>query len=302
MGPEPILEGVAVARSIRYLERTLMKLIFTLSAGRTGTAFLAELFVRNFPGAEVYHERMGYDAFGVDTPDLSHLTLFNSRGNILKVQRFWEQKLGRILRSPVDVYAETSHVLMKAGLVENAVRLCRGHELHFIRLRRAAVPTLLSYERRGDFLNKGNQWLWYLDEGYPRNFIKPEVFRQFGLHGLGLWYLMEVDFRAAYYEERHQGNPGVFFHETDIDDLNNPARVAALLSAVHGEHHSDGVEIPGKKNVSKALEPPDPEHLRALEKLVAGTKSLKPRATAREYVLAGVDPFAPCPLPQDEMV
>ncbi len=270
-----------------------MKLIFTLSAGRTGTAFLAELLARNLPEAEVHHERIGYDTFGVDTPDLSHLALFNSRGNIQKVQRFWKKKFGRILNSHVDVYAETSHVLMKAGLVENAVNLCRGHELHFIRLRRALVPTLLSYERRGDFLNKSSQWIWYLDDDYPRLFIKPDKFRRFGLHGLRLWYLMEVEFRAAYYKERYQGVPGVYFHKADIDELNDVNKAAAILSALHGQHRTEGVVVPGKKNVSEASKTPDADHLRVLEKLVAGARSLDPRATAREYVSQGVDPFFP---------
>ncbi len=128
-----------------------MKLVFTLSAGRTGTAFLAELFAQNLLEAEVHHERVGFDSFGVDTPEVSDLMLYNNRGNVRKVQKFWERKLSRILRSRVDTYVETSHVLMKAGLVENSVRLCQGHELHFIRLRRAMVPTLLSYECRGGF-------------------------------------------------------------------------------------------------------------------------------------------------------
>jgi len=270
-----------------------MKLIYTLSAGRTGTAFLAELFARNFQDAEVHHERLNYDAFGVDIPDLSHLSLFNSRGNIQKVQHFWKKKLARILESNVHVYAETSHVLMKAGLVENAVRLCRGHELHFVRLRRAPVPTLLSYERRGDFLNKSSQWLWYLDDAYPRNFIKPEAFRRFGIHGLRLWYLVEIEFRAAYYRERYQDAEGVFFHEADIDQLNDSNQAAAILSALHGEHSPESVIVPPKINASQDSESPTPEQLRFLHKMVDATKNMEPWATAREYVSQGVDPFFP---------
>jgi hypothetical protein len=40
-----------------------MKLVFTLTAGRTGAAFLAELLARSFPFAEVHHERLGWVAF-----------------------------------------------------------------------------------------------------------------------------------------------------------------------------------------------------------------------------------------------
>jgi len=41
------------------------KFIFTITAGRTGTTFLANLFVNNIPNSEVHHEILGYDKFGV---------------------------------------------------------------------------------------------------------------------------------------------------------------------------------------------------------------------------------------------
>jgi len=48
-----------------------MKLIFTLTAGRTGTMYLAELLRANLPDTEVHHEILEYDSFGVDTPEIS---------------------------------------------------------------------------------------------------------------------------------------------------------------------------------------------------------------------------------------
>lgn len=270
-----------------------MKLVFSLSAGRTGTAFLAELIARNIPAAEVHHERIGYDDFGFENPDLSHMLLFNSRGNVGEVQRFWDQKLRRILAGEAEVYVETAHALMKAGLVENSVRVCQGHDLHFVRLRRAAVPTLLSYERRGDFMNKSSQWLWYLDDQYPRSLVKSDAFRQFGLHGLALWYLLEVEFRAAYYKELYSTASGVHFHEADIDELNEEAAATALLDEIFGGELGGFVIIPGKTNASPETTPPEPETIRALEKLVTAAEKLDPLALAREYVSEGVDPFAP---------
>jgi hypothetical protein len=273
-----------------------MKLVFSLSAGRTGTAFLAELIARNLDqsvAAEVYHERLGFDAFGVDTPDLSHMVQFNSRGNTEKIQQFWNRKLDSILAGDLDFYAETSHPLMKAGLVENAVRVCRDRaELHFVRLRRSLVPTLLSYERRGDFLNKSSQWLWYLDDAYPRVLVKPEAFRRAGLVGIMLWYLLEIEFRGAYYMERHKSTEGVFFHEADIDALNDAATAATLLSDIYGKHNPESVVVPGKKNATENAVPADPERLDLLEQLVAKTAALDPVANAKEYVAEGVDPFA----------
>ena len=62
--------------------------IFTITPGRTGTMYLAELIAQNTKDREVHHEILDYDAFGVDSPDLSTLTLFNSEGNITKVKNF----------------------------------------------------------------------------------------------------------------------------------------------------------------------------------------------------------------------
>src|SRR5271165_2039549 len=59
------------------------------------------------PGAVHTCELIGWDRFGVDTPDLSHTTLFNSQGNVEKVQAFWRQKLARVAATERQFYAET---------------------------------------------------------------------------------------------------------------------------------------------------------------------------------------------------
>lgn len=270
-----------------------MNFVFTLSAGRTGTAFLAALFAENLRYAEVHHERLAFDSFGVDTPDLSDLVLYNNRGNVGKVQRFWDRKFARILSARVPVYVETSHVLMKAGLVENAVRLCAGHDVHFIRLHRALIPTLLSYASRGDFLNKSSQWLWYLDDDYSRTFLKPDPFRRFGLPGLRLWYLMEIEFRATYFRMRYENQPGVCFHAVDIEDLNDPVKAGEFISKVTDEDVAGSVRVPEKINITQEKVPPEPAALEQLKALVTGTRGLDAVATAREYIREGIDPFAP---------
>ena len=70
--------------------------IFTITAGRTGTTYLASLLAANLKDAKTHHEIIGYEHFGIDTPDLSYLILFNSQGNTKKVRDFWQQKLKRI--------------------------------------------------------------------------------------------------------------------------------------------------------------------------------------------------------------
>ena len=110
--------------------------VFTMTTGRSGTTYLAELARLNVQNANCYHEILGWDRFGIDTPEVSHLTLFNSRGNIEPVRQFWKCKLSRIMREEGAYYCETSHLLMKAGLIENIKPLTEVGEVHLIEITR----------------------------------------------------------------------------------------------------------------------------------------------------------------------
>ena len=157
--------------------------VFTLTAGRTGTAWLAAFLGDSLPDCDAHHEILGYDRFGVDTPDLSHLTLFNSKGVCDEVRAFWQRKLARVAACRRTWYVETSHVLMKAGLVEHLDLLAGAgsSRIHLVSLSRDIVATVASYSQRGDFSNVGNQWLWYLDPDYPQNILHPAPFKRHGL-------------------------------------------------------------------------------------------------------------------------
>src|SRR5262249_32033815 len=154
-------------------------------------------------------------------PDISHLHAFNARGNTPEVQDFWRRKLARIEASDRPVYAETSHVLMKAGLVENMAELAARHEVHFVILERDIVPTLISYRNRFDFTNYGNLWMWYLDPAYPRNRVEAAPFLKYGVIGMRLWYIYEIRSRAAHYKNTYSAQPNLHFHQTDIAALND---------------------------------------------------------------------------------
>src|SRR5271155_1811699 len=137
--------------------------VFTMSTGRSGTQYLAELLRCNLADAECHHEILGWDRFGVDTPDLSHMTLFNSQGNIEKIREFWRQKLFRIAGGSAPFYVESSPLLMKAGLIENLKPLTEAGRAHLIALERNAADTIVSFRNRFDFYSKSTWWLWYLD-------------------------------------------------------------------------------------------------------------------------------------------
>jgi len=267
-----------------------LKLVFTLTAGRTGTMFLARLLQANLPEGIVHHEILSYDAFGKHTPEVSTLHSFNNSGNTETVQAFWAQKFRRILAANTPLYAETSHVLMKAGLVENATAMLPGHELHFVVLKRPMAPVIRSYLRRGDFANIGNQWLWYLDPHYQRNLIDKTEFIKRGLDGVRMWYLCEIAARAAYYKERYADLPNVHFHEVDLATLNTPDGAAELLRKLTPS--VEEVTIPEPANTSRGPAIPAAVTER-VDRLVAEIADYDPTASARAWMASGIDPFAP---------
>jgi hypothetical protein len=248
-----------------------LKLIFALTAGRTGSAFLAELLKSNVPSADVHHEIL---SFGVGTPDISHLHAYNTFGNTPYVQTFWQHKMEKILAGGKACYVETAHVLMKVGLVENVISLAAGHDIHFIRLTRNVLHTLISYHERGDFLNRGNMWMWYLDPAYARNILNAEPFQQYGIPGVRWWYVNEIAARAELLRQQYSQYPHVHFHTADLYDLNQKESATALFKQL-GLAVSD-VVIPPKENVNARLVPISPEEKAALELLLQRNAGIDP--------------------------
>jgi hypothetical protein len=225
--------------------------LFTMTAGRTGTAYLAELFRANVAGAECHHEILGWDRFGVDTPDVSHMTLYNSVGNHPKVRAFWQDKLGRIAKTPAPVYVETSHLLLKAGLVENLAPLLAAGTVHLVVLERDPYPTVISYRNRFDFLNKGMWWLWYLDPDYPRNILRAPGLLQAGLNGLCLWYILEMRSRARFYAKALAGQPRIRVHFAQLEEISTAEGAERFLKGLALPGTADSVTLPPPKNEGK---------------------------------------------------
>lgn len=220
-----------------------------MTTGRSGTQYLAELLRSNLPDAVCYHEMLAWDRFGVDTPDLSHMTLFNSQGNIEKVQAFWQRKLLRIAKTQTRFYAETSHLLMKSGLIENMSPLTITDRVHFIALERDLLSTIKSFRRRFDFLNIGNMWLWYLDPQYPKNLVSSaELINAGGINGVCLWYVLEIRVRAAYYTKLLAGHPKVLVHRFTLDEIRVPDGASRLLDALGCPLSPAAIKLPPPHN------------------------------------------------------
>jgi len=224
--------------------------VFTMTTGRSGTSYLSRLLQDNLPDSTCHHEIIGWDRFGVDTPDLSHMTLFNSEGNVKKVQSFWRSKFLRVAQTPGRYYAETSHLLMKAGLVENLAWLKSEGQVHLITLERDPYATILSFRSRLDFLNKGNVWLWYLDPEYPRNLVPSRDLLTAGINGFCLWYILEIRARAAYYEERVAEPQGIVVHHFDLEELRSAEGASRLLRGLGVAKAPAEIRIPLPSNVT----------------------------------------------------
>ena len=243
--------------------------VFTLTTGRSGTKYLASLLELNLPDAECHHEIHGWDRFGVDTPDLSHMTLFNSEGNVDKVQAFWKSKLTCIAAKQSRFYVETSHLLMKGGLVENLAPLTDAGTVHLIALERDPYATIVSFRNRFDFLDMANRWLWYLDPEYPRNLVASRDLVAHGLNGICLWYILEVRARAARYEAMLSGSPRIVFHRFDLEELRYAEGASRLLNALGVQVHPAKVRVPAPENVGRLVVAIDPAEQARIRRLIA---------------------------------
>ncbi len=209
------------------------RFVFTITTGRSGSAYLAELLGSNLEDAAVFHERTGWLNFGVVTPDLSDFTVFNSVGNVPKVQAFWKRKLDRDLAGPKRVHAEASHLLAKAGLLENIGLLTgQGATVEVIILQRDVLATLWSFYNRFDFVNNGLSWAFYLDLNYPNVIVDGAPFRSQGVAGRALWYIIEMRVRAAYYRHLLADHAGLRFHTVDLKEIADQKGAQALFDAM----------------------------------------------------------------------
>ncbi|MFA6544489.1 MAG: tetratricopeptide repeat protein [Limisphaerales bacterium] len=259
--------------------------IFSLSTGRSGTNYLADLLELNLPRSRVHHEQLGYANWGVDSPDVSHLTTFNNVGNSELVRAFWQRKFGRIKALDLRYFAETSHVLAKAGLVENLDLLQGSGKVHLIYLKRDILKTVSSLVTRADFLNKGNMWLWYLDPDYPNIIVSPEPFRRFGQIGFAFWYVIEMRTRAEYYRLLLAGCDAVVFHEADLEAVSRRDGAAKLLAELGVDLLPAEIELPGRVNANTGERLDDARRQQIRE--VVGSLTFDEAALARSWYEQG---------------
>ena len=109
--------------------------IFTLSAGRTGTAWLSDFLAVNF-NYDAVHEPLGIEVLGNRMPDIKIMRSFNETGNNAIVKDFWKLKLSMLTS---HMHIETNHTLGKCGLIENISRTRLAEKSKIIILKRDIV-------------------------------------------------------------------------------------------------------------------------------------------------------------------
>ena len=260
--------------------------IFTITTGRSGTVFLTELLKVNLSNAEVHHERLSWLAYGLDTPDASTFHYFNSVGNVLEVRKFWQLKFDRIIACSKPTYAEISHFLCKAGLVENLGMLAGFGSVHIVILRRDPIKIAWSLFNRHDFSNLGFTWLFYLDPRYPNFIVDSKPYLTAGEIGYCLWYVDEMFARAEYYKLLITELPGVTIHEVDLSQITKTEGAFALIAALGGLPGNRQPVIPSPKNETVNWDANEAKRTQ-IEKLADRIKS-DPLAHARNYYDKGL--------------
>ena len=250
--------------------------IFTLTGGRTGTAWLAEMLQASL-GIAAIHEPLGIDDFGSAMPDIRLMRSFNTRGNDALAQGFWRAKLDSIAALPA--YVETNHTLGKCGLIENLAASPLGPRAAVLVVRRSLAAQCISHLARGDFRNITISWQWYLDAAYPNVIVNPAPFVPHGPIGHALWYVHEMDARQHYYTQAYGSRLRLI--ETRMEDMVTPEGAAALLAALG---HPRTPALPPPRNQAGA--PLAPELVEQLNAMIAGIRH-DGAALASSYIAAG---------------
>ena len=224
-----------------------MKNYFTLTAGRTGSAWLTSFLSTNL-NIKAIHEPLAINDFGLRMPDIKIMRNFNNFGNNELVQTFWKKKFSYIQG---DIYAETNHTLSKCGLVENLLLNGLEDVTTLIVLRRNIVKQCLSYIVRHDFDNITIAWQWYLHPTYEKKIINPEPFIRLGGVGVPLWYCYEMLARQEYYSQKFYER--IKMHHVLLEELTTRSGAQEFHRALG----LNGVcKLPSPKNENK-LKPSD---------------------------------------------
>ncbi len=181
------------------------RLIFTVTTGRSGTAYLASIFG---------FARMVYSVHepSPEYADVLRLVQTNSE----RAREFLlTKKLPVILATPSDIYVETSHLACK-GFLEPLLEL--GVVPDLIIHRRAPRDVALSMLKMGTIPGRSDKGLrFYLSPADPGVFA-PSNWHTLHDYQLCYWYCLEIERRAGNYKQLFK-EAGARISETTLAGL-----------------------------------------------------------------------------------
>jgi len=250
-------QRAAAARWYRAARaRTVEKLIFTATTGRSGTVTLSKIFA-GIPQCRSLHE---------PHPIMNSAALrAASYGDQPTLGEFYRAKSINILRAAAGhrYYLEANHLFIKS-FIAHAVREFENR-IAVIHLVRPALDVAMSIYclQIAPGTPSGNRWL--LDYRAPLNRIRiadvldgDEFSHPFYK---GLWYWFEIEARVAEWRQRL---PAVPFVRCETAWLNDPERVFALTTAldvaVDRRQLDSLVGVKANDKADEKMVPPFPRH------------------------------------------
>ena len=225
------------------------KLIFTITPGRSGTAYLARL-LGAIPGVSAYHE---------PEPNFARVMRAAQSDPQIAHDFLVRHKMPALAACSGMVYAETSHLTGK-GLVEPMLEL--GLCPALILLTRPAREVAWSLLLRQTIPARTPAGLIYLLSPDDPKVMKMEKWRSASHYQLCFWYALEMERRQRHYAEL-AAERGLTAVEISADGLNEWAcfaRMATALDLTIDEQvqaaHGDISAVRHNANVQTAPLPP----------------------------------------------
>jgi len=256
----------------------MARYIFTITTGRTGTAWLWKLIAENTDFISV-HEPLGIDDFGTQMPDIRTMRTFNERGMTPYVDEFWRRKFDQLHQYPA--YAEMNHTLAKCGLLEFLSTNELSDDVYILCLKRNWVDLCISFVNRFDFRHVTTYWQWYLDYRYARNIVNPAPFiNTDGYIGQILWYIAEMEVRQEYYRQRY---PDRFkFIDCSLEEIIQAEGAATLINNL--DLGAESIKLPPRINEYPA---PRNESLLSYVQNWVSSMAFDPKEIAERYIASG---------------
>ena len=169
------------------------RLIFTITTGRSGTGYLAEV-LQNIPDVQSYHE---------PEPKFSNVMRSVQEDKTVAVKFWINKKLPQIANEEAPIYIETSHLFCK-GFIEPLLDMNIIPDL--IILRRPERDVAKSMLRLGTIPGRTEKGLkYYLSPEDPGVLPLPN-WQILHDYQLCYWYCLEIKRRSKYYEDILQKN------------------------------------------------------------------------------------------------